>query len=67
MADNTQVILVEKPAGKLEESHFEVRRSPLPTPGDGQLLVRNVLLSQDAANRAWMQGPTYRAAVNPGT
>jgi NADPH-dependent curcumin reductase CurA len=66
MADNTQVILVEKPTGKLEESHFEVRQSPLPTPDDGQLLVRNVLLSQDAANRAWMQGPTYRAAVNPG-
>ena len=66
MADNTQVILVEKPTGKLDESHFEVRQSPLPTPDDGQLLVRNVLLSQDAANRAWMQGPTYRAAVNPG-
>ena len=44
MADNTQVILVEKPAGKLKESHFEIQQSPLPTPDDGQLLVRNVLL-----------------------
>ena len=66
MADNTQIVLVEKPTGKLEESHFEIRQSPIPTPESGQLLVRSVLLSQDAANRAWMQGATYRAAVNPG-
>ena len=66
MADNTQIVLVEKPTGKLAESHFEVRQSPIPTPADGQVLVRSVLLSQDAANRAWMQGATYRAAVNPG-
>src|SRR3990172_1377202 len=66
MADNTQIVLIEKPTGKLQESHFEIRQSPIPTPETGQLLVRNVLLSQDAANRAWMQGPTYRAAVKPG-
>jgi NADPH-dependent curcumin reductase CurA len=66
MADNTQILLIEKPTGKLEESHFEIRQSPIPTPEDGQVLVRNVLLSQDAANRAWMQGPSYRAAVKPG-
>jgi len=66
MADNAQIVLVEKPTGKLEESHFEIRHSPMPTAKDGQLLLRNVLLSLDAANRAWMQGPTYRAAVKPG-
>ena len=38
----------------------------MPVPGDAQVLVRTILLSQDAANRAWMQGPTYRDAVNPG-
>jgi len=66
MADNTQILLVEKPTGKLTEAHFESRQAPIPTPGEGQVLVRSVLLSQDAANRAWMQGATYRAAVNPG-
>jgi NADPH-dependent curcumin reductase CurA len=66
MADNTQILLVEKPTGKLEESHFDVRRAPVPTPTDGQLLLRSVLLSQDAANRAWMQGATYRSAVEVG-
>jgi hypothetical protein len=38
----------------------------MPVPGDAQVLVRTILLSQDAANRAWMQGATYRDAVNPG-
>ncbi|MDH3211368.1 MAG: NADP-dependent oxidoreductase [Myxococcales bacterium] len=66
MADNTQIVLVERPTGKLKESHFELRQGPMPVPGDAQVLVRTILLSQDAANRAWMQGPTYRAAVNPG-
>ena len=66
MADNTQIVLVERPTGKLQESHFEIRQGPMPVPGDAQVLVRTILLSQDAANRAWMQGPTYRDAVNPG-
>ena len=38
----------------------------MPQPAEGQALVRSILLSQDAANRAWMQGPTYKAAVEPG-
>jgi NADPH-dependent curcumin reductase CurA len=66
MADNTQIVLVERPTGKLQESHFAVRQAPMPVPGDAQVLVRTLLLSQDAANRAWLQGPTYRQAVNPG-
>jgi NADPH-dependent curcumin reductase CurA len=66
MADNTQIVLVERPTGKLQESHFEIRQGPMPVPGDAQVLVRTILLSQDAANRAWMQGATYRDAVNPG-
>jgi NADPH-dependent curcumin reductase CurA len=66
MADNTQIVLAEIPTGRLEESHFALRTAPMPAPGDGQVLVRNVLLSQDAANRAWMQGATYRQAVQAG-
>ena len=66
MADNTQIVLVERPTGKLEASHFEVRQAPMPAAGDGQVVVRNILLSQDAANRAWMQGETYRKAMGAG-
>jgi NADPH-dependent curcumin reductase CurA len=66
MSDNTQVLLVTRPKGKLEESHFEIRQAEMPVPKEGQVLLRNILLSQDAANRAWMQGPTYREAVEEG-
>lgn len=66
MASNTQIVLVEKPTGALQESHFETRQAEIPSPADGEVLVRSVLLSQDAANRAWMQGATYKDAVNPG-
>ncbi len=66
MADNTQILLRERPKGKLEESHFELRQAPMPVPSDGQLLLRTILLSQDAANRAWMQGATYKSAVEEG-
>jgi NADPH-dependent curcumin reductase CurA len=67
MSKNTRIYLVEKPTGKLEERHFELREGEIPSPDDGQVLVRSVLLSLDAANRAWMQGATYRAAVETGT
>ena len=66
MTSNTQILLTETPRGKLAESHFSLRHGEMPTISDGQLLVRNVLLSLDAANRAWMQGATYRSAVEAG-
>jgi NADPH-dependent curcumin reductase CurA len=66
MGENLQILLREKPNGKLTPEHFEQRTVALPIPKDGEVLVRSVLLSLDAANRAWMQGATYKAAVNPG-
>jgi NADPH-dependent curcumin reductase CurA len=66
MTSNTQIVLAQRPTGRLQESHFEIRRAATPRPAEGQLLVRSVLLSIDAANRAWMQGPTYKDAVNEG-
>jgi NADPH-dependent curcumin reductase CurA len=66
MADNMQILLMERPRGPLAESHFAMRSVPMPSPADGQVLVRSVLLSLDAANRAWMQGATYRAALTAG-
>ena len=37
----------------------------MPKPSDGEVLVRVRYISLDAANRAWMHGATYRAAVKP--
>src|SRR5436305_2960794 len=39
----------------------------IPEPRDGEALVRVHYISLDAANRAWMHGATYRAAVEPNT
>jgi NADPH-dependent curcumin reductase CurA len=63
---NRQILLTETPMGKLEESHFKTVESETGEPGDGEVLCRNVLLSIDPANRAWMRGRTYRDQVMPG-
>ncbi len=66
MTTNTQIHLAKTPEGKLEQAHFETHQGQIPSIADGELLIRNVLLSLDAANRAWMQGATYRSAVDAG-
>src|SRR2546428_12081576 len=63
---NRQILLVERPRGKLEESQFKLIDSTIGDPGPGELLVRTVLLSIDPANRAWMQGRTYREQLGAG-
>lgn len=64
MADtNRQILLVEKPAGKLGPEHFRLTETAMPRPAEGEVLLRTRYISLDAANRAWMQGATYRAAV----
>jgi NADPH-dependent curcumin reductase CurA len=64
---NRQILLVEKPAGKLGPEHFRMSEASMPEPKDGEALVRVRYISLDAANRAWMHGATYRAAVEPNT
>lgn len=66
-AVNRQVLLVEKPKGKLSPSNFRLAQSGVPTPADGEALLRVRYISLDAANRAWMQGATYRSAVDAGS
>ena len=61
-----QMILKETPKGELTENHFAMREAPMPEIGEGQALVKTLLMSIDAANRAWMAGPTYREQVMPG-
>ncbi|HEY2707308.1 MAG TPA: NADP-dependent oxidoreductase [Caulobacteraceae bacterium] len=63
---NRQVILSTKPVGKLTQASFTLAEGPIPTPEDGQVLVKARYVSLDAANRAWMQGVTYRSALETG-
>src|SRR4051812_14576732 len=64
---NRQVLLVEKPGGKLGPEHFKMVDGAMPEPKDGEALLRVRYISLDAANRAWMHGATYRAAVEANT
>src|SRR5579863_549733 len=64
---NRQILLVEKPAGKLATEHFKMRDGTIPEVRDGEALLRVRYISLDAANRAWMHGATYRAAVEANT
>ena len=64
---NRQILLVEKPTGKLGPEHFKMVNGKVPEPKDGEVLVKARYISLDAANRAWMHGATYRAAVEANT
>ena len=64
---NRQILLVEKLSGKLGPEHFKMASGAVPEPKDGEALVRSRYISLDAANRAWMHGATYRAAVEANT
>jgi NADPH-dependent curcumin reductase CurA len=64
---NRRVLLVEKPTGKLAPEHFKMSEAGIPEPKDGEALLRVRYISLDAANRAWMHGATYRAAVEANT
>ena len=64
---NRQILLVEKPTGKLGPEHFRLTNATIPAPKEGEALVRTRYISLDATNRAWMHGATYRAAVEANT
>jgi NADPH-dependent curcumin reductase CurA len=64
---NRQIVLEQLPQGaKLGPEHFRLAQAAIPEPGEGEVLLRTRYISLDAANRAWMQGATYRAALNSG-
>jgi NADPH-dependent curcumin reductase CurA len=51
---NRQWLLASRPEGMVSPSNFEFRESAVPTPSDGEFLVRNLYLSLDPAMRGWM-------------
>ncbi|RAK61200.1 NADP-dependent oxidoreductase [Phenylobacterium hankyongense] len=63
---NRQIVLDQLPQGRLSADHFRLVQGERPTPGPGEALVRTHYISLDAANRAWMQGATYRSALSAG-
>lgn len=60
-------VVARVPTGALTADCFRLEDAPVPEPKEGEVLLRSLYVSLDAANRAWMQGATYRAAVEPGS
>ena len=66
MLVNKRILLSQLPTGKLSLDCFDTDEVPVPDLEAGQVCIKTLLLSQDAANRAWMQGATYRSALVGG-
>ena len=49
-----QIVLAAHPEGPIAEQHFALRESRLPRAGEGQFVLRNLILSMDAGFRQWM-------------
>jgi NADPH-dependent curcumin reductase CurA len=63
---NRQWLLARRPEGALKDSDFTFVESDIPAPGEGEVLVRNLLLSCDPTQRAWIACDTYLPAVKIG-
>ena len=63
---NRQIVVASLPQGALGPEHFELQDVVMPAPQEGEVLLRTILMSIDAANRSWMQGATYRRCGERG-
>jgi len=51
---NRQFRLKSRPVGKIKTTDFDMVEKPVPTPGPGEAVIRNLYLSLDPTNRIWM-------------
>jgi NADPH-dependent curcumin reductase len=62
---NRQVVLIARPKGIPQPSHFEVRSTAREVPRSGQMLIENVLLSVDPAQRGYVNDESNYAPPVP--
>ena len=55
MNTNRQWLLAKRPFGVVTKENFEYAETPIPEPGDDEVLVRNLYLSFDPTQRGWME------------
>jgi NADPH-dependent curcumin reductase CurA len=60
---NRQWLLAHRPQGDIQDSDFEFVERDAPSPGEGEVLVRTLMLSCDPTQRGWIGGDTYLPAV----
>ena len=66
-AVNRQVLLKSRPTGIPGPDNFELAEAPMPSLGEGELLVSNIYLSVDPAMKGWIgTAPNYSEPVAIG-
>src|SRR6476469_6450694 len=66
-ATNHQLRLDSRPDGMVEASNFKQTEEPVPSPDDGQAVVKVEYISLDPAMRGWMnEGVSYVPPVELG-
>lgn len=64
---NTQVKLAARPVGNPQSTDFLLESSPVPTPQEGEVLVKTLFVSMDPAMRGWMnEGKSYIRPIQIG-
>ena len=63
---NRQWLLARRPHGAIQDSDFKFVETDAPTPREGEVLVRNLMLSCDPTQRGWIAFDTYLPAVKIG-
>ncbi len=64
---NRQIVLRRHPVGMPKPDDFDLVESPLPSPGDGEVLCRTIYLSLDPYMRGRISGVrSYAQPVEPG-
>ncbi|HXW13265.1 MAG TPA: NADP-dependent oxidoreductase, partial [Terriglobia bacterium] len=64
---NRRIILAARPQGEPRDEDFRLEVKNLPSPGEGQVLLRTIYLSLDPYMRGRMNaGPSYAAPVEIG-
>lgn len=62
-----RIVLAARPTGRPDHSHFRLETAPIPTPGEGQLLLKTLYLSLDPYMRGRMSAAkSYSAPVEIG-
>jgi hypothetical protein len=64
---NRRIVLAARPAGEPADTDFRLEETDIPSPGDGQVLLRTLYLSLDPYMRGRMNaGPSYAPPVQIG-
>ncbi len=65
---NRQFILTRRPAGLPTPEDVVRRETPIPEPGEGEIVIRNLYMSLDPAIRGWMSDePSYLPPIPLGS